>query len=164
MAGVERPDERTLTAELSSVRFLCGVEEGRWAVLRFEFPHLYVRVVARHAHAPVGLAQDFHLVGDGFPDPGPFVEAWSFEQGVRPPPPSEGSPGFTDALKHWEVSTGAHGGIYRAWQRHAAAHNAWASLRPEQAWHSRRDIAFIMERLYELVSEQVDWLAARQAA
>jgi hypothetical protein len=162
MASVERPDERTLTAELDGVRFLCGAAEGRWSVLAFQFPDLYVRVVARRD--TVCLEQDFHLRCDGYPDPGPFIEAWSFEKGCRPDPPADGSPGFRDALKHWEASSGVHGGIYRAWQRHAATHNAWAALRPDQAWNSRRDITFVLEKLYELVSEQVDWLAARRAA
>ena len=159
---VERPDERTLAAELDSVRFLCGVAEGRWSLLEFNFPHLYVRVTARQG--AVTYAQDFHLVCDGYPDPGPFVEAWSMAAGTSAPPPDQGSPGYRDALKPWPIGPGVPGGIYRAWQRHAATHNEWAAKRPDHAWNSRRDITFIMEKLYELVVEQVDWLAARQAA
>ena len=162
MAPVERPDERTLTAELDGARFQCGVAEGRWAVLDLKFPHLHVRVSG--SRGAVRLEQDFHLVCDGYPDPGPFVEAWSFEKGIRPDSPAHGSPGYRDALKHWEPTSGTHGGIYRAWQRHAAMHGDWARLRPDWAWNSRRDITFIMERLYELVTEQVDWLNAQQAA
>ena len=162
MARADRPDERTLTAELDDVGFLCGVAEGRWEVLEYKFPHLYVRVSARCG--VVQFAQDFHLVCDGHPDPGPFVEAWSYAQGLRPAPPTRGSPGFLDAMKDWSVSERVHGGIYRAWQRHAASHGDWAQKRPDWAWNSRRNITFIMERLYELVAEQVDWLAARQAA
>ena len=83
MAPVDAPDLRTLTAELNSARFLCGVEEGRWSVLAFSFPHLYVRVVATHPDAAIRFEQDFHLQCDGYPDPGPFVEAWDFGKGLR---------------------------------------------------------------------------------
>ena len=164
MATVEAPDERALTFELNSARFLCGVEEGRWTVLAYTFPHLYVRVIANHPEVPLHIEQAFHLQCDGYPDPGPFVEAWSVEMNRRADPPSGGSPGFVDALKNWEHAQGVYGGVYRAWQRYAAVHNNWANLRPDQAWNGRRHITFIMERLYELVTEQVDWQAAKQSA
>lgn len=159
---VDRPDERTLTAELDNVRFLCGVTEGRWKVLDYQFPHLYVRVTAHNG--AVTFEQEFHLICDGYPDPGPFVEAWSIATGTAVFPTTPCSPGYADALKNWSPGPGTPGGIYRAWQRHAASHNEWAAKRPDHAWNRRRDITFIMEKLYELVVEQVDWLAAKQAA
>ncbi len=159
---VDRPDERTLTAELDGVRFLCGVTEGRWSVLEYRFPDLFVRVTAHQG--AITYQEDFHLVCDGYPDPGPFVEAWSMPTGARASSPEPCSPGYRDALKYWPISGDQHGGIYRAWQRHAATHNEWAAKRPDHAWNRRRDITFIMEKLYELVAEQVDWLAAKQAA
>ena len=55
-------------------------------------------------------------------------------------------------MKKW-----GEGGIYRAWQRTAAGH----SKRPDLAWHRQREIVFIMEQLYDLLSEQAVWLASR---
>jgi hypothetical protein len=69
-----------------------------------------------------------------------------------------------DALKHWEHVPGQHGGIYRAWQRHAAAHNAWATKRPDDDWRRDRHINFIMENLYALVAEHAAWLGRSSAA
>lgn len=155
---IPSPAKRTLEAQLYSVRFLAGVEDGRWEKLLLDWPHLYVRVTGRDPESHRSFAQDFHLECEGFPDPGPFVERWSYEEnkthGAVPPAPKTGSPGFVDALKDWEP------GIYRAWNRSAAAHNGWAQKRPDEAWHRHRDIVFIMEKLYALVAEQAVWLAA----
>ena len=153
------PARQTLEAQLNSVRYLAGVENGRWQTLLFAWPHLYVRVVGKDPDTGKTFEHDFHLECDGIPDPGPFVERWTYTDnathGVRPAAPTTGSPGFIEALKEWG------GGIYRAWNRNAATHNDWAKKRPDEAWHRGRDIVFIMEQLYALVSEQAVWLAAR---
>lgn len=154
------PDRVTLESHLRAARFLAGVDESRWALQENAFPDLYVRVEGRDPETGVTVKQDFHLMCDNYPEIGPFVERWDHGQRCRPPAPTEGSPGFVDALKDWNVGN-AHGGIYRAWQRFAAAHNNWAGKRPEQVWRRDREISYIMEELYALVAEQACWLAAR---
>jgi hypothetical protein len=156
------PARRTVETQLNSVRFLAGVEAGRWKLLEFAWPHVCVRVTGTDPDTGRTFAHDFHLECTGFPDPGPFVERWGCADnatyGARPPPPAgPGSPGFIDAMKDW----GPGGGIYRAWNRGAASHNNWAKIRPDEAWHPKRDIVFIMEHLYALVTEQAVWLATR---
>lgn len=157
--GVSSPAKGMLEAHLGSVRFLGGIDDGRWEILRMAWPDLYVRVTGRDPETNCTFSQDFHLECEGYPDPGPFVERWAYadeaSHGIRPPAPTTGAPGFIDALKEWG------GGIYRAWNRQAASHNAWATKRPDEAWHRQRDIVFIMEKLYALVSEQAVWLATR---
>lgn len=156
------PASRALEAQLNSVRFLAGVDAGRWELLLLEWPHFYVRVTGRDPDTGRTFACDFHLECTGFPDPGPLVERWSYADdaahGSRPPAPSpQGSPGFIDAMKDWPPGRG----IYRAWSRDAAIHNNWAKIRPGEAWHPKRDVVFIMEHLHALVTEQAVWLAAR---
>lgn len=160
------PDRQTYERHLRAVRFRAGLEEGRWQVLESNFPHLYVRIVGTDPETRASAVQDFHLDCAGYPLPGPFVERWDFAIGFRPPPPASGncSPGFCDALKDWNYAPGIHGGIYRAWQRYAALHNNWAQKRPDEAWHQQREIAFLMERLYDLVAEQAVWLGLRRQA
>lgn len=164
--GIAALSQETLESHIESVRFVEGIERGRWQLLRYAWPHLYVRVTA--TATGTNFAQDFHLECEGYPDPGPFVERWAFVDdasgGKRPPPPQSGSPGFVDALKDWhEANPSVHGGIYRAWQRIAARHNDWAAKRPDEAWHRNRNIVFIMEHLRALVSEQARWLASQAA-
>ncbi len=154
------PAFKTLETQLNSVRFLAGVEAGRWELLQLEWPHAYMRVTGRELDSGRTFAHDFRMECTGFPDPGPLVERWLYADdathGSRPPAPTgPGAPGFIDAMKEWGA------GIYRAWNRGAASHNNWAGLRPDEAWHSKREITFIMEHLYALVTEQAVWLATR---
>jgi len=116
-------------------------------------------VTGRDPETNYAFAHDFHLECTGFPDPGPYVERWSFAtnntHGSVPPAPGAGSPGFIDAMKEWS------GGLYRPWNRAAATHNDWARKRPHEAWNPQRDVTFIMEHLYALVTEQAVWLAPK---
>lgn len=158
-------DQLTLNHHLQSTGFCSGVEEGRWKVLCYEFPHLEVRVFGRGMSAKTH-AMDFRLTCDGFPVRGPFVEHWDAATGTRPAPPGaeQAAPSVVDALKEWSERGNIYGGIYRPWQRGAALHNNWERLRPDLAWHSKRSLTFIMEHLYGLVSEQALWLDYRAAA
>jgi hypothetical protein len=156
---IASPAQRTLETQFNCVRFLSGVEDGRWELQRLAWPHVYVRVTGRDPDSGRTFSHDFHLECAGFPDPGPFVERWSHENnathGGLPAAPATGAPGFVEAMKEW------NGGIYRAWNRNAAVHNDWATKRPDEAWHPKRDIVFIMEHLYALTTEQAVWLATR---
>jgi hypothetical protein len=154
------PERITLDAHLRTAAFLTGVDEGRWAVQETAFPDIYVWVQGRDPETGATEKHDFHLKCDNYPEVGPFVERWDYTRRCRPPAPSEGSPGFLDAMKDWNEGN-AHGGIYRAWQRLASAHSEWAKKRPDQSWHRGREISSIMEELYALVSEQACWLAGR---
>jgi hypothetical protein len=161
-------DRLTLARQIGSVSFRAGIEEGRWSVVLHEFPVLVVRVTGKDFAGAVSTWMDFRMVCDGFPAVPPFVERWDPGSGVRPPPPThdEGPPGVVDALKEWnrDGSNDEYGGVYRAWQRFAAAHNAWATKEPGEAWHRGRHLTFIMEKLHALVSEQAAWLASKTEA
>lgn len=166
MADETSPPARTLIAQINSVSVQRGIEEGRWLIQALEFPDLYVRVIATDPETRTQAQADFHWLCDDFPALGPFVERWDFAAGNRPAPPAGGqaSPGYVDALKDWHEQPTQHGGVYRAWQRYASRHNGWAAKRPDEAWHPGRHIAFILERLHDLVAEQAVWLAVRKAA
>jgi hypothetical protein len=154
------PDQATLEAHLESGRFLKGVQGGRWSILKYQFPELYVRVTGRHYGSGKTYTHDFRLECRGFPTTPPFVERWTYDVAAPPGQRSlapTGSPGFTDAMKDW-----GDGGIYRAWQRTAAIHNDWSQKRPDDAWHPDRHLEFIMEALYALMAEQAFWLAAQE--
>jgi hypothetical protein len=161
----QRGDRATLEAHLRKTSFLVGVEEGRWKLLRYEFPLLEVRAFGCSILGTIH-PMDFQLRCDGFPAIGPFVQHWDGHSGQRPSPPGadQAAPSIVDALKTWHEHGNVYGGIYRPWQRGAAAHNNWAQLRPDLAWHRRRELTFIMEELYALASEQALWLDSRAAA
>lgn len=160
------PSARTLIAHINSVFVQRGIEEGRWQVQRVEYPDVYVRIIATDSESGTQAQAEFHLRCDDFPAQGPFVERWDFEACTRPAAPIGGqaSAAYVDALKDWSEQQDQHGGIYRGWQRIAARHNDWAAKRPDEAWHSGRHLAFILEKLHDIVAEQAVWLAIRKAA
>lgn len=157
--------QRSLEAQLNSLRFQTGVEQGRWKIVRYAFPVLEVEVTAEDLNSGRRASLEFQLLCDNFPALGPFVQHWD-QRLKRRPAPLASSPGVTDALKIWnrDGSNSEYGGIYRAWQRYAAQHNGWAAKRPDEAWHRERHITFIMEHLYGLVAEHAAWLARSNAA
>lgn len=161
-----RGDARTLEQHLASTRFRAGDEEGRWSVLLYRFPELVVEVTGADLNARVTTSMTFQLICDQFPVLAPFAQHWDPVGKQRPPPPTaeQAPPGVVDALKDWSEGPIKYGGIYRAWQRHAANHNGWAAKRPDEAWRRDRHLTFIMEKLYGLVCEQAAWLAIRAAA
>jgi hypothetical protein len=164
MADENMPaDQRTLEAHMASVRFQAGIEEGRWKVLRYGFPFLEVEVTGRDSVSGRTATMEFQLTCNNFPALGPFAQPWNHQTRRRPAPLTASSPGVVDALKTWPDDN-SYGGIYRAWQRGAAGHNAWAQKRPDEAWHRERHLTFIMEHLYALVSEHATWLARSNAA
>lgn len=156
--------QRSLEAQLNSVRFLAGVEEGRWKIRHYAFPILEVAVTARDSFSDMTASFEFQLLCDNFPALGPFVQHWDHATQRRPEPPTKSSPGVVDALKTWGDRPNEYGGIYRAWQRYAALHNNWVGKRPDEAWRRDRHITFIMEHLYALVAEHAVWLARSSAA
>lgn len=158
-------DQQTLLAHLQKTSFLSGVEQGKWTILRLEFPVLEV-LVAGTCWSGLTTTMDFQLQCDGFPAVAPFVQHWDPETKSRPAPPdqTQAPASIVDALKTWSEKSGGYDGIYRPWQRHAANHNGWAGKRPDLAWNRQRDLTFIMEQLYALVSEQAFWLDSQEAA
>ena len=51
--------QRSLEAQLNSVRFLSGTEEGRWTILRYAFPILDVRVTGCEPYSGKTASFDF---------------------------------------------------------------------------------------------------------
>jgi hypothetical protein len=158
--------QRSLEAQLNSVRFQAGVEEGRWKIMRYAFPALEVQVTSRDPYSEQAASFGFQLLCDNFPALGPFVQHWDHVACCRPSPITESSPGVVDALKTWtrDGTPNEYGGVYRAWQRYGALHGDWAAKRPDEAWRCDRHITFLMEHLYALVSEHASWLARSRAA
>jgi hypothetical protein len=158
--------QRSLEAQVNSLRFQAAVEEGRWKIVHYAFPTLEVEVTARDPYSDQTASFGFQLLCDNFPALGPFVQHWDHIARSRPSPLTESSPGVVDALKTWtrDGSTSEYGGIYRAWQRYGALHGDWAAKRPDESWRRDRHITFIMEHLYALVLEHAAWLARSRAA
>jgi hypothetical protein len=152
--------EQAVAADLASVRFRVGEKRGRWRKVSWEFP---VLIVAISAIEPDGRNSEyfFRFELTGFPGIAPECKIWSFETNsllptnMRP----KGSHRLIEAFKSWSCES-----VYRPWDRHGGPHNNWTSTHADLAWHPRRDIAFILEDLYGLLTSNAlsysNWPAA----
>jgi len=157
--------QRALEAQLNSVRFQAGVEEGRWKILRYAFPMLEVLVTARHPYAARVRASSSNCSATIFPP-------WALSSNTGTMPPSNGPLRQPTARRRGRCAEDLDARrleqrIRRNLSRvatHAALHGNWAGKRPDEAWRRDRHITFIMEHLYALVSEHASWLAWTNAA
>jgi hypothetical protein len=155
-----RPAELAVTADLASARFRIGVKRGHWREVSYVFPILVIAVAAVEPNGnPSEYAFRFEM--SEFPGTAPDVRIWDcatdvlLAVGLRP----RGSHRVTEAFKSWGNQT-----VYRPWDRLAGAHNNWSSGYPDLVWNAKRDLTFILEDLYGLLTSNTTAYGTRQAA
>jgi len=141
------PTEVAVQNHMQKASFLRGVACGRWKVLGFTFPELFVQVAAVDEHGN-GKTYAFRFIVDGYPDLAPDVRCWDMAtNALLPADARPQTPARTrEAFKEW-----GHG-MYRPWDRNGATHNNWAAIHPQLAWHAERDLTFILEDLHDLLN------------
>jgi len=144
----ESPAEHAVAVDLESARFRAGVYRGHWHLISSTFPILVVAVAAIEPDGnPRKYCFRFELTG--FPSVAPEVRIWDQATGTllaadqRP----KGSTRVAEAFKPWGCDT-----VYRPWDRLAGAHGNWAINYPTLAWNPKRDLTFILEDLYGLLT------------
>jgi hypothetical protein len=154
------PAELAVTADLASARFRIGVKRGHWREVSYVFPILVIAVAAVEPNGnPSEYAFRFEMTG--FPGTAPDVRIWDCATDVllavdqRP----KGSNRVTEAFKSWGKGT-----VYRPWDRDGGAHGNWATAYPDLAWNAKRDLTFILEDLYGLLTSNTTAHGIRQAA
>ena len=145
------PDERAVREDLRSARFQLGVDGGRWRLLSFEWPVGFFAVAA--AERP-GSPVEYVLRIDfsGYPQHAPTATPWDLD--------------CNDQLSADERPKGQHVGhvfrtdwnhgqaLYAPWDRVALeGHSNWVNDHVVYAWHPRRDIAFFLGCVYDLLND-----------
>jgi hypothetical protein len=146
--NTEDPAKTAADADLVAPRFRAGVLRKHWRRVSFDFPVLIIAVAAVE---PNGIASEYCFRFDlsGFPGTAPAVQIWDcatnalLSVNCRP----QGSQRVLEAFKNWGPDT-----IYRPWERTSGGHNNWAQSHPHLAWHSKRDLTFILEDLHGLLT------------
>ena len=142
------PTERAIAVDLNSARFRAGIRRGHWRSVSYTFPILVAAVVAIE---PDGSRREycFRFELTGFPGVAPEVRIWDLATSAmlavdqRP----KGSTRIAEAFKAWGGGT-----VYRPWDRLAGAHGNWATNYPTLAWNPKRDLTFVLEDLYGLLT------------
>jgi hypothetical protein len=149
-----------VTVDLNSARFRAGVKQGRWHVVSQNFPLLYVAVSATE---PGGAKSEYFFQFEltNFPGQAPEVYIWDVAENCLLPVAKrpKGPPRTVEAFKDWGSKT-----VYRPWERRAAAHNNWVSTYQKFLWHPKRDLAFAMEDLHDVLNLNAYAAGARAAA
>ncbi len=151
---------KAAAADLHSARFRAGEMRGHWRKISFEFPLLVVAVTAVE---PNGTTSEYFFRFDltRFPAIAPEVKIWDTGAGRLLPGDRrpKGSRRITEAFKSWGGES-----VYRPWDRNSGAHNNFAVVHSELAWHSERDLTFILQDLHDLLTSNAAALGDRPAA
>ena len=159
--NAENPAKTAADADLASARFRAGVLRKHWRRVSFDFPVLIMAVTAVERD---GTASEyfFHFELSGFPGIAPAVQIWDCATNKllavdrRP----KGTKRVEEAFKNWEP----HNTVYRPWERTSGAHNNWVQSHPDLAWHSKRDLTFILEDLHGILTSNAAARSSRPAA
>ena len=69
------PDERAFAADIAKPAFRLAVAEGRWRVVRVEWPYVFVCVTAKD-----GTGHNLRLNCEGYPQSPPTGGPWDLER------------------------------------------------------------------------------------
>ena len=145
------PDERALRAALETAVFRSGVDGGRWRLVDLEWPiGIFTVSAAARPNAPseYGLRIDL----SSYPQQAPTATPWDMCLGASLAPdrrPKGERVGKVFYNSNWAEDLA----LYAPWDRKALeGHPAWPDRHPEDVWHPRRDIAFFLERVHELLN------------
>ena len=146
------PDERALREHVASARFMDGVGRKRWRLAgEIEWPHALIAVsAAPRPNAPAEFFLRFDLAG--YPVAAPTAAPWDPERGgvlaadFRPKGVRAGMMFRCD----WENGRA----LYAPFDRVAlAGHPAWPKQHPRNAWTAKRNLAWVLEYLHELLND-----------
>jgi hypothetical protein len=141
------PDEKALVEDLSSVRFLSGVDRGYWRLV-----DRAGTVVTFDLTAPTGRRAGIRLDCAGYPGTAPTGQLWSLDdEGPLPearwPTGGRASQVFNP---NWSPQFG--GAFYFPYDRRAVeGHDAWATAHPGRAWGIDKTVVDVLYLLREIL-------------
>ena len=145
------PDERAVRADLASSRFRAGVDAGMWRLVSFEWPvGVFAVTAAERENSPSEYALRIDLTG--YPQQAPTATPWDLRLGG--PLTAAGRP-KGERVGHVFRSDWNNGqALYAPWDRVALhSHGDWATRHSAYAWHPRRDLAFFLSCVHDLLND-----------
>jgi hypothetical protein len=146
------PDERAVREHLRAARFQAGVDARYWRlVAEVAWPHALIAVsAAARPGAPSEFLLFFEL--NGYPLSAPTAGPWDADTNAlldaarRPKGERAGHVFRAD----WENGRA----LYAPWDRVALeGHPGWAAQYPRFAWNAKRDLAFYLENVHEILTD-----------
>ena len=156
---IASPDERAVRAHLEGGRFRAGVAAGRWRLISFTWPHVFVGIsAAERASGPAEWVLRFELAG--YPHSAPTGGLWDVESDVSLAHERRPKGQRAAQLFRFDGWVGGATAMYPPWDRLGLqAHPGWASSYRMQAWNATRDLSFVLEQVHEVLNAD-DYLGA----
>lgn len=154
------PAAELIEESLSSDSFQSGCREGRWRVVRFEYPFLdfYISAIEENgSRSEYGFRAEL----SNFPAVAPAVRLWNLDEDRMPRDEErpKGGPRVAQTFKRWGTGT-----VYRPWDRETGPHGGNAISKPQLAWRPDRDLIFIFEDLHGILVSNGRKSSSRSAA
>ena len=146
------PDERALRQHLHGARFQAGLQARKWRLVSLEWPVAIIAVAATlRIGAPSEFAIRFHL--GGYPDAAPTGSLWDVAASTHLLAAVRPKGDRVAIIFRCDGWLGGCLAMYAAWDRVGLqAHPEWAQRYPRTAWHAKRDLAFILENVHEMLN------------
>lgn len=147
MSEVIGPDQRAFEADVAKAAFRLGAVEGRWRIVKIEWPFAFVAVVAKDAREFV-----LRLNCSGYPQLPPTGGPWDLERdqvlafGDWP----QGKGGRVSAVfrTDWKYGTA----LYLPCDRESIkGHDGWRQQMPSKVWRPSDGVVQYLEQVYELL-------------
>lgn len=157
MSAALPPDAIALREHLASARFQQGVDAGRWRVIDEAWPIVTIGV---SASGRSGGAREYALRIDltHYPHQAPTFEPW--HPGDRRRLTATERPKGTRAAAIFRTDWEGGRALYAPYDRIAlASHRNWADAYPRSVWRPTRDLAFVLDELWEVLNDAGDLAA-----
>ena len=142
------PDERAFTADVAKATFRLGVAEGRWKLLRTDWPFAQIGVMAKDNREFV-----LRFTCDGYPQVPPTAGPWDPETNAilafdKWPRGAGGR--VTAVFRRSEWKNGS--ALYLPCDREGiAGHDNWKTEMPAKIWRPADGIVQYLELVHELL-------------
>ena len=150
--GSMSPDERVFRNHIVGPRFIDGVAAGRWRIARgIDWPHVLIAVSARARDNSPG---EFFLYFDlsGYPASAPTAGLWDPTRNAVLSPELRPKGERVGGLFRSDWEGGA--ALYAPFDRVALqSHPEWTREHPRRSWDAKKDLAWILQYIYELLHD-----------
>jgi hypothetical protein len=142
------PDERAFAADVAKPAFRLAVAEGRWRILRIEWPFVFIAVTAKD-----GQVYNFRFNCEGYPQTLPTGGPWDMDKNavLAADKWPKGKGGRVTAVfkPDWKGGTA----LYLPCDRLSIeGHDNWRTEIPSKIWRPSEGIIQYLELVHELLN------------
>ena len=147
------PDQRAFEADANAPAFLAGVYRGDWTIDSVDWPKVQITIAAAPRE---GASDSFTLRCDltNYPAQAPTATPWDLETATLLPQSKRPKGERVGMVFRFDWEQGR--ALYAPYDRVAlVGHPGWATDHPRYLWTATRDLAWWVERVWDLLNSDV---------